>query len=647
MKRKLRNYLVLSLIISTWFPGCVSQGNGSTGNDTGEFEIAVLPPAVSEHTTRKDADAFDSALLSYLAESPVFKVVPRERLKPFLDELGTDASEGYTEEVYARINEALGPDLIATVSLDITRKPARHVSARCSLYLASAADFEICGSSTSTALIDADTVMRTLVENLEKNRAHIAKRLETAKKTARKETHKKTALYPKKDVTDPAKKMPDTPFTDIETGEPYRISGLEGKIVVLAVFTDKNMFVWETALLDRVGKIYPEVKVFLGFKNTDINRIERILRKRPAPCPVVDVTALCENWPGRDAAAIESRNHLITRKGFLAVSFGELVSSSLGMRDFLASKIEPYMPEGFVKNDVPLSFVETAETNDVELMKKTYTAGTEVDAFEGLYAPLHYAAMHNNLEMAKFLLDKSADMNILSFHNNGPPLSFCASDEKIGITELLLERGANPFLRDYRGKTPYEAAMETGQAKTAGAYTAHLGDLLFLAGERLAYGEIVKRNIRPKMKPDYPFPCSKQHHNACFGFAVKHLYQYMTGEAIDVDGAEKKIGKSRDDLWDYAMMTDLADLYGLAYTWEDSANSLFASLIRGEPAAIQYRYKQGGSWIGHYVAVYSFDEKGVWASESIANKLVRIPYGEVFDESGTRTLYPFFSISRK
>ena len=47
--------------------------------------------------------------------------------------------------------------------------------------------------------------------------------------------------------------------------------------------------------------------------------------------------------------------------------------------------------------------------------------------------------------------------------------------------------------------------------------------------------------------------------------AVKHLVQYKYGDVIDVDASEKKIGKSRDDLWNNYQMMALAGLHGLKY----------------------------------------------------------------------------------
>jgi hypothetical protein len=162
-----------------------------------------------------------------------------------------------------------------------------------------------------------------------------------------------------------------------------------------------------------------------------------------------------------------------------------------------------------------------------------------------------------------------------------------------------------------------------------------------------SYREILALGIKPRIAPGYFFPLSKQHHNGCYGFSMKHIVDYKFKVKIDVDKAEKKIGKPRNDLWTNEHITNFNALVGIRLTWEDRACDLFRRLVSGDPVMIQYKYAlPGNSWVGHFVAAYSFDKTGLWVSESISNKRKRIPYKDIFGESGTSTFWSFASVGR-
>ena len=165
---------------------------------------------------------------------------------------------------------------------------------------------------------------------------------------------------------------------------------------------------------------------------------------------------------------------------------------------------------------------------------------------------------------------------------------------------------------------------------------------------RMTYKEILQKGVKPAIAPAFDFPLSKQHENGCFGFAVKNMADYKYQIKIDVADAEKKIGKPRESLWKSENIMDFLALYDLQLAWQYDALSFFELLTQGEPVLIQYRwwYNNHSTWVGHFVAVYSFDDKGVWVSESASNKHVHVPYSDLFDESGVYTLFAFASLKR-
>jgi len=161
------------------------------------------------------------------------------------------------------------------------------------------------------------------------------------------------------------------------------------------------------------------------------------------------------------------------------------------------------------------------------------------------------------------------------------------------------------------------------------------------------YKEIIKTGIKPKINPDYPFPVSKQFNNGCFGFAVKNVVKYKYNEDIDLLEAEKKIKKSRKDLWTEKHIKNFLKEYKLKTIWFDKASDFFYFLHKGEPVIIQYKYYTSKNyWIGHFVAVYSFDKTGVWISETIKANRIKIPYEKVFYKDCIHTDFSFAVVKK-
>ena len=70
-------------------------------------------------------------------------------------------------------------------------------------------------------------------------------------------------------------------------------------------------------------------------------------------------------------------------------------------------------------------------------------------------------------------------------------------------------------------------------------------------------------------------------------------------------------------------------------------NTLIASLQAGEPVSISYVLKyysykyQSYKSVLHIVAAYSFDENGVWVSETVSAQRKLVPWNELFNSYGT------------
>ncbi len=161
----------------------------------------------------------------------------------------------------------------------------------------------------------------------------------------------------------------------------------------------------------------------------------------------------------------------------------------------------------------------------------------------------------------------------------------------------------------------------------------------------LDYQEILETGVKPALDPGFDFPISYQYENGCFAFAVNHILEYKFNKKLDLYEAEKIIKKPRYVLWDVDYITAFLNEYDIEMIWYKDAETFFKLLEEGEPIVMQYPYKvPGDRYIGHLVAVYSFDNEGVWVSDSISGKHIRIEYPLVFNRSNKYTRYGFATV---
>lgn len=161
----------------------------------------------------------------------------------------------------------------------------------------------------------------------------------------------------------------------------------------------------------------------------------------------------------------------------------------------------------------------------------------------------------------------------------------------------------------------------------------------------LTYTEILATGIQPALNKDFDFPLSYQYENGCFAFAVNHVLEYKFDKKLDLYEAEKIIKKPRYVLWDVDYISAFLDEYDIEMDWYKDAETFFKFLEEGEPIVMQYPYEvPGNKYIGHLVAVYSFDDEGVWVADSISGKHIHIEYSWVFNQTNKYTRYGFATV---
>ncbi len=161
------------------------------------------------------------------------------------------------------------------------------------------------------------------------------------------------------------------------------------------------------------------------------------------------------------------------------------------------------------------------------------------------------------------------------------------------------------------------------------------------------YQEILAEGALPGIDPSYDFPSSYQYLNGCVAFAVNHVLIYKYGQGLDLLEVERVVEKPREMLWSKEYVQKFYDSYGIESQNYRDAETLFGFLVEGEPVTISYQYPlDDGDYVVHRVAAYSFDDQGIWVSDSLKGGAVRLDYGQVFDDGGRYTRYYFASVER-
>jgi len=104
-----------------------------------------------------------------------------------------------------------------------------------------------------------------------------------------------------------------------------------------------------------------------------------------------------------------------------------------------------------------ISIHEAVGTGNIEAVKKHLAAGTDVNANDGGWTPLWYAADEGHKEIVELLIAKGADVNA---KNKGDvtPLYGAARSGRKEIAELLIAKGADVNARDDVGRIPLHSA---------------------------------------------------------------------------------------------------------------------------------------------------------------------------------------------
>ncbi|KAF9584964.1 hypothetical protein BGW38_004466 [Lunasporangiospora selenospora] len=102
-------------------------------------------------------------------------------------------------------------------------------------------------------------------------------------------------------------------------------------------------------------------------------------------------------------------------------------------------------------------WLAAGDEGDLEAVKKFIAGGVSVNAQDEFgYSPLHAAISYGHKELAQYLLDNGANVNIQD-NDNDTPLFVC---ETVELAEFLIGAGANPMHKNIEDVTAADNAEE-------------------------------------------------------------------------------------------------------------------------------------------------------------------------------------------
>lgn len=175
--------------------------------------------------------------------------------------------------------------------------------------------------------------------------------------------------------------------------------------------------------------------------------------------------------------------------------------------------------------------------------------------------PLHYSIRSGNTEVAKYLIDHGANLNV---HDNyyqktntkyvyyKTPLHYAIESGNIEIAKYLIDRGANPNIQDAYSQTPLYSAIYSGNTEIVKYLLDHNADpnsksyytFPLLAAIKLGNSEIVKSLI--EYGADLGIKNTSAQTLLHYAIELKHteIAKYLIDRGIDVDTRDISSGKS-------------------------------------------------------------------------------------------------------
>ena len=119
-----------------------------------------------------------------------------------------------------------------------------------------------------------------------------------------------------------------------------------------------------------------------------------------------------------------------------------------------------------------------AEGGNSSIMRSILSYDIDINSKddESSATPLIIAVMHNHVEVAKYLLQKGADISLTTESNKRKALHIASQYGSVEAIEMLLSYDSRPDLRDGEGNTPLACAAACGQIEAVNCLLKHGAD---------------------------------------------------------------------------------------------------------------------------------------------------------------------------
>ncbi|MFH1314277.1 MAG: ankyrin repeat domain-containing protein [Candidatus Eisenbacteria bacterium] len=115
--------------------------------------------------------------------------------------------------------------------------------------------------------------------------------------------------------------------------------------------------------------------------------------------------------------------------------------------------------------------------SQVDIARFLISRGADVNAGDSDNSrPLHWAAFERKRELVEILLEAGADLEIVEDYGNSP-LTYAIYGGDTGIVNLLLDRGADPHHANTQGQIPLQYAVAIGRLEIVKILVAHGADV--------------------------------------------------------------------------------------------------------------------------------------------------------------------------
>ncbi|MBN1223597.1 MAG: ankyrin repeat domain-containing protein, partial [Candidatus Aminicenantes bacterium] len=154
----------------------------------------------------------------------------------------------------------------------------------------------------------------------------------------------------------------------------------------------------------------------------------------------------------------------VEKEAFDAIERGDNIKIAAHLKPVLFGLFKGLNPNSSRDDGFSL-LMEAASKGNLEICKLLVEKGAGIDyATEEGFTALMAAAWHGKLDVAKYLIDQGANVNAVKTDEGlkWSPLVFASRYGQTEAVRLLLEKGADPSVRNVDGKEIFILAKEQG-----------------------------------------------------------------------------------------------------------------------------------------------------------------------------------------